>query len=368
MDPATRLYSCDDHLDLRAVPPDLWQARLPRGQAERGPRVVVRDGTPVWVCEDRVLGGSGRPKGDVMLKNLSAITRAGIDDDGFRPSNPKLRLEDMDLDGVWASVIYGPVALGLPIADPDLQRACYAAWNDWAVEEFNAVAPDRLCALAFLPSHSPDAAAAELERAVGLGHRGAIIDVFDIDLGDRSWDHLWAAAAATGAPISFHLKGGTSPKLFYEMGKWKSAAFATVLPLQLDEPLATMVFSGALERHPGLTLVLAESGVGWLPWFLARMDFEWHNLRDKIDDAPTVAPSELFRRQVFATFEEEADAADFIPHLGAGSCMWASDYPHTDSTFPESRRAVEEALGQLPADDLRMITATNCAELYGFAA
>src|SRR5581483_10268165 len=147
MDPATRLYSCDDHLDLRAVPPDLWQARLPRGQAERGPRVVVRDGTPVWVCEDRVLGGSGRPKGDVMLKNLSAITRAGIDDDGFRPSNPKLRLEDMDLDGVWASVIYGPVALGLPIADPDLQRACYAAWNDWAVEEFNAVAPDRLCAL-----------------------------------------------------------------------------------------------------------------------------------------------------------------------------------------------------------------------------
>jgi len=368
MDPATSVYSCDDHLDLYAVPPDVWRSRLPTDQAERGPRVVVRDGTPVWVCEDRVLGGSGRPKGDVMLKNLSAISRAGIDDDGFRPSNPKLRLEDMDLDGVWASVIYGPVALGLPIADPDLQRACYAAWNDWAVEEFNAVAPDRLCALAFLPSHSPDAAAAELERAVGLGHRGAIIDVFDIDLGDRSWDRLWAAAAATGAPISFHLKGGTSPKLFYEMGKWKSAAFATVLPLQLDEPLATMVFSGALERHPGLTLVLAESGVGWLPWFLARMDFEWHNLRDKIDGAPTVAPSELFRRQVFATFEEEAQAADFIPHLGASSCMWASDYPHTDSTFPESRRAVEEALGRLPANDLRKITATNCAELYGFAA
>ena len=367
MEQAAALYSCDDHLDLRAVPPDLWQSRLPRALLDRGPHVVTRDGTPVWVCDDRVMGGSGRPKGDVLLKNLSAITRAGIEDDGYRAGNPKLRLEDMDLDGVWASVIYGPVALGFPIRDPALQNACYAAWNDWAVEEFNAVAPDRLCILAFLPSHSPEAAAAELERCAGLGHRGAIIDVFDIDLGDAGWDRLWAVAERTGLPISFHLKAGTSAKLSYEMGKWKSAAFATVLPLQLDEPLATMIFSGALERHPGLKLVLAESGVGWLPYFLTRMDLEWRNLRDKIDYATSAPPSELFRGQVLATFEEEELAALFIPHLGADSCMWASDYPHTDSTFPESRHAVAEALGSLSDAERRKITVTNCARLYRFA-
>lgn len=367
MDPMTGLYSCDDHLDLRAVPRDLWQSRLPHAQADRGPRVVVREGASVWVCEDRVMGGSGRPKGDVLLKNLSAIGRAGIEDDGFRAGNPKLRLEDMDLDGVWASVIYGPVALGFPIRDPALQQAAYAAWNDWAVEEFNAVAPDRLCVLAFLPNNSPDAAADELERCAGLGHRGAIIDVFEIDLGDPAWDRLWAAAEDTGLPISFHLKAGTSSPLRYEMGKWRSAAFAAVLPLQLDEPLATMIFSGALERHPGLRLVLAESGVGWLPYFLTRMDLEWRNLRDKIDFATTAPPSELFRRQVYATFEEEDLAATFIPQLGAGVCMWASDYPHTDSTFPHSRAAVEKALGALPAEDRRKITSTNCARLYGFA-
>jgi uncharacterized protein len=366
MDPATSLYSCDDHLDLRAVPPELWQSRLPRALADRGPRVVTRDGASVWVCDDRVMGGSGRPKDDVFLKNLSAIGRAGIEDDGYRAGNAKLRLEDMDLDGVWASVIYGPVALGFPISDPALQVACYAAWNDWAVEEFNAFAPDRLCVLAFLPGSSPEAAAAELERCAQLGHRGAIVDIFDIDLGDPAWDRLWAAADHTGLPISFHLKGGTSPKLTYEMGKWKSAAFATVLPLQLDEPLATMVFSGALERHPGLKLVLAESGVGWLPYFLTRMDLEWRNLRDKIDYAPKTPPSELFHRQVLATFEEEELAPLFIPHLGAEACMWASDYPHTDSTFPKSVRAVEEALGTLSPGDRRKITATNCARLYGF--
>jgi uncharacterized protein len=367
MDPTTSVCSCDDHLDLYAVPPDVWQSRLPHDQADRGPHVVKRDGKSVWVCEDRVMARSGISTNSEVAKKLSAIGRAGIEDDGFRAGTPKLRLEDMDRDGLWVSVIYGPLSLGFPIVDPELQSACYAAWNDWAVEEFNAVAPDRLCVLAFLPGHSPEAAAAELERCAARGHRGAIIGAFDIDLGDAAWDRLWAAGEHTGLPISFHIKGGTSSKLSYQMGKWPSAAYASVLPLQLDEPLATMVFCGALERHPGLKLVLAESGVGWLPYFLARMDLEWESLRDKLDYATRTPPSELFRRQVLATFEEDALGATLIPLLGADSCMWASDYPHTDSTFPHSREAIEETLGALPGADRRKITVTNCARLYGFA-
>ena len=221
--------------------------------------------------------------------------------------------------------------------------------------------------LGFLPSDSPAAAAAELERCAALGHRGAIIDVFEIDLADGAWDRLWAAAEQTGLPISFHLKGGTwSPRLRYQRGKWQSAAFASVLPLQLDEPLAIMTFSGALERHPGLKLVLAEAGVGWLPYFIQRMDQEWEALREQLDYATESPPSELFRRQVTVTFEEEALGAQLIPLVGADSCMWASDYPHTDSTFPNSRDAIEEALGSLSAEDRRKVTATNCARLYGF--
>jgi predicted TIM-barrel fold metal-dependent hydrolase len=367
MNPMPALYSCDDHLDLRAVPPHLWQSRLPRGEQERGPRVVSREGESVWVCEGRVLGASGRPANSVVAKSLSAIGRAGIEDDGFRAGNPKLRLEDMDLDGLRASVIYGPLALGFPIGDPALQNACYAAWNDWAVEEFNAAAPDRLCVLAFLPGHSPEAAAAELERCAAIGHRGAILSVFDADIADSAWDRLWAAAQHTALPVSFHIRAGSWSNLSYRIGKWQSAAFASILPLQLDEPLATMIFSGALERHPGLKLVLAESGLGWLPYFLSRMDLEWRALRDKLDYASSAPPSELFHRQVIATFEEEEPAREVIPVIGADSCMWASDYPHTDSTFPHSRQAVDDSLGALPEGDRRKITATNCARLYGFA-
>ena len=158
------IYSCDDHLDLSAVPPGLWESRVSRANVERAPRVVTGEKGAMWVCEDRVMGRSGMPANRAAVKGFSAIGRAGIDDDGYRAGTPKLRLDDMDRDGLAASVIYGPLSLGFPIEDPALQEACFAAWNDWAVEEFNAAAPDRLCVLAFLPGHSPEAAAAELER------------------------------------------------------------------------------------------------------------------------------------------------------------------------------------------------------------
>src|SRR5262249_43315398 len=157
----------------------------------------------------RVVGRSGISASTRdIAKKLSAIGRAGIEDDGYRAGTATLRLEDMDRDGLAASVIYGPMALGFRVDDPDLQAACCAASNDSRVEEFNAAAPDRLCVLAFIPGSSPEAAAAELERAAGIGHRGAILDVFDVDVGDPAWDVLWAAGEHTGLPISFHIKGG----------------------------------------------------------------------------------------------------------------------------------------------------------------
>ena len=121
-------------------------------------------------------------------------------------------------------------------------------------------------------------------RARELGHRGAIIDVFEIDLSDPGWDRLWATASEIGLPLSFHLKGGMWSKALQtrRIGKWPYAAYASVLPLQLDEPFALMMFSGALERHPGLELVLAEAGIGWVPYFIHRMDHEWEALRDKL--------------------------------------------------------------------------------------
>jgi predicted TIM-barrel fold metal-dependent hydrolase len=353
-----RIYSCDDHLDLFNVPRALWEERLPSKYREAGPRVVEKGGRPLWSVGSRILGPSGEGS------YPTALSRVDLPDAGFRPSQPKLRLEDMERDGIHASVVYGPAALfAFPISDPDHQKAVLAAWNDWAAEVFNAHAPDRLFALPFLPATSPEDAVAELTRCAARGHRGAILSPYEADVADPKWDPLWAAAAEAGLPISFHIGGGS--RIRVHDGGWKIAAFAAVAPMQLDEPLSAMVFSGALERHPRLQLVLAESGVGWVPYFVARMDatFEKHCAPHPQYSIRT-RPSELFHRQVYATFEEEPLGPQLIPLLGADRFMWACDFPHPDSTWPHSREAIAHALGGLPADAVRKVTGENCRALY----
>ena len=301
-------------------------------------------------------------------KKLSAIGRAGIEDDGYRAGTPKLRLEDMDRDGLWASVIYGPLALGFPIDDPELQDACFAAWNDWAVEEFNAVAPDRLCVLAFLPGHSPEAAAAELERCAALGHRGAIIDVFDIDLGDPAWDRLWAAAEADRPADQLphqgrHVVEAQLPDRQVAVGRVRDAC------CRCSSTSRSRRWCSAA-RSNGTRAAARARGVGHrLAAVLPRAHgprvagaARQARLRAEHRRRASCSAARCSRRS-----RRTRSAAQLIPLLGADSCMWASDYPHTDSTFPNSLHAIEETLGALPAADRRKITATNCARLYGFA-
>src|SRR5262249_58126650 len=152
-------------------------------------------------------------------------TRAGpgMKDNGWRPADPKLRLQDMELAGVYASVIYGPNLFGLPIADPELKAACLAAYNDWAAE-FNRHEPARLSVLPVLPTHAPQAAAAELERVARAAHRGAIISPFEFRCSDPEWERFWDVAADVGLPISFHIGQGTS-QVRVAPGSWGRAAF-----------------------------------------------------------------------------------------------------------------------------------------------
>ena len=355
------LYSCDDHLDIYYMPTDTWTSRLPSKYHEAAPHVEKRGKVELWVCGDQILGPSGG-----MFGIKTALDRVeGLENAAFRPSNPAQRLADMEADGIVASIVYGPSALfGFPVQDPELKKLVMRAWNDWAAEEFNNYAPDRLSALPALPTSSPEDAVEELHRVVKLGHRGALFSAFEADVGDPAWDLLWSAASEADIPISFHL-GGTPAKLDPRKGGWRIAGFAAIAPMQLDEPFAIMIFSGALERNPGLKLVLAESGVGWVPYMVARMDatFEKHS-RPNPEYSITTKPSEIFHRQVFATFEEEPLGPQLIPLLGPDNFMWACDYPHPDSTWPESRKAIEHALGTLPPEAIRKITADNCKRLY----
>jgi predicted TIM-barrel fold metal-dependent hydrolase len=143
-------------------------------------------------------------------------------------------------------------------------------------------------------------------------------------------------------------------------------------PLQMDEALAAVIFSGALERYPGLKIVLAETGIGWLPYLLERMDDTYR----KFLDAPefwrshgglplTMPPSEYFRRQVWATFQTDRAGLRLLDAIGADRVMWASDYPHADSTWPESQKVIEDSFRDVAPGARRQVLCENARRLYG---
>ncbi len=352
-----RIISADDHMDLHVLPPKLFEERLPRPFRDRGPRVVPTDDGPTWQVEGRLLSPSGR-KGKGLLHG---------EQHGFRPGQPKTRLEDLDRDGVYAQVIYSPMTTQLRLQDPELRAACMIAYNNWAAE-FCRADPNRLVPLASIPASDPHEAVAELLRVAKLGLRGAIVSQFEGSepLFEDLWHPFWDAANEVALPINVHLDSGTH-SLKPQLGTWRFPALVAVIPMQLDEILAGMVFSGILERRPAVRFVMGEAGLGWIPYAIERFEHEFDNYADAIGDHKLeMRPSEVFERQIFVTYENEKIGVELIPRIGVGNVMWASDYPHGDSTWPHSRKALAESdLARHGEEVLRRVACENCAALYG---
>jgi hypothetical protein len=163
------LISCDDHLDLNQLPPDLWSTRLPDHLKARAPKVEMVDGRAVWMCDGKNWGSwSGKASSMSGPKPIfTALDRGGIvDQTERRPAVAELRLADMDRDGVYAHVIFGPVT-SIVLDDEELRDACYAAYNEW-LKDFCAVAPDRLIVVPMM-SPDPEAAVRVLQHLIALG-------------------------------------------------------------------------------------------------------------------------------------------------------------------------------------------------------
>ncbi len=373
-----RIISADDHIDLPWLPRDLWQKRVPAAWRDRAPRVVDTAEGPWWVCGDERwefwggrLGAAGAQGG-----RRTALERGGVLEPGvLRPTTTELRLADMDRDGVDATVMYGPI-VPLLIKDPELRRVAYRAYNEW-LAEFCATAPERLLGAGLVPIDDPRDAAEEVRylRKMGLRTGMMLAARVEVPLWEDVWEPLWEAAAETGVPLGFHLGGGlrtvafSGPKTNHPGNMGVRVSCSTI---QMDEAFAAVVFSGALERHPGLKIVLAETGIGWLPYMLERMDEGYR----KFVDAPEYwrahgglrlqkPPSEYFQQQVWATFQTDRAGLRLLDLLGADRVMWASDYPHADSTWPESRAAIEENFRDVAAPARRRVLCDNARELYG---
>ena len=346
-------------------------SRLGARFGKRTPRVERGgEGQPqaFFLCEDVPPFGIGAfSAADVESADLPAHFRTGYEK--VRPGGyePAARLRDQERDGVRAEVIYPSLGLQLfRIRDAELHTAAFQAYNNW-LAAYCAAAPSRLAGVAMIPLHDVGAGVRELERSARLGLRGGMIWLAapdDRPYLDPAYEPLWAAAEAARLPLSLHLGTAAAPL----------AGTAGLMPIQymlthlgIQKSLAQMIFGGVFERHPRLRIVSVENDIGWIPHTLARLDHAGRKYGAFCSTPLRLKPSEYFRRHVSATFQEDRLGIELRDRLGVETLLWASDYPHSDSTWPHSRAVIARDFAGIPEAQVRRIVFENTVDLYGLA-
>jgi predicted TIM-barrel fold metal-dependent hydrolase len=288
------------------------------------------------------------------------------------------RVGEMAADGVSAEVLYPTHGLrALSLDDPELEEACARVYNDWIIDYCGA-APDRLIGLAMLSMYNVEHAVQELERCRKAGLRGATIWQVpppEIPFTSDHYERFWAAAQEMQMPVNLHILSGhgyskrralTPPSPEHRAMDQERTSVNEKL-IQAMDSLYDLIFSGVLERYPQLRVVLVENEIGWIPFLLEQWDYyvKRHGV-DRPGLAIKKLPSEYFHEQVYATFFNDAVGGHMLSWWGHDNCMWSNDYPHGNSTWPNSHQIVARDLGDLPADTRAKLVRDNVARLYDF--
>ena len=366
------ILSSDSHV---FEPPDLWTTRIDAAFRDRAPRIVRIDGSDQIVVEaDQVLSGIG------LISNAGArfeapetISGRGRFEDVLRGGyDPEQHLADMRLDGVAGEVLYPSQGLFyFRVKDSALMSAIFRAYNDW-LAEFCSTDPARLKGIAMINLDDVGDGVAELERAARLGLAGAMISELPLD--ERRYDGpeyepFWAAAESLGMPLSLHTATRRQGRIRGAPGlTLRDASSRATKVFGPATSLCDMIFSGVFERYPRLTLAVVEFELAWAPHLLDTMDYTY---RERHEEAiyrfkDGLRPSDFFHRNVVLSFQEDAIGIRLRDVIGVDNMMWGSDYPHSESTFPRSRKILAEILAGVPADEGAKIVGGNTARVYGF--
>jgi predicted TIM-barrel fold metal-dependent hydrolase len=364
-----RIVSADSHVN---PPKDLWVRDCPAELRDRAPRVESSEMGDFWVTDSQITGAIGLDSS--AGRKPEEYKPTGLTYKEMRPGayDPKARLEDMDLDGVDAEVLYfgGPVTQ--LASDPALRRYVVQRYNDWMVE-LSKASPTRLVGLAHIPLLDLDEAQAELRRVAKAGLKGFHVDPFPDERGGKPlWDPVyepfWALVEETRLPMSFHIVGPRKQNVhetFMNPTPGIKETFIAIAPISICETVSTLVFTGILARHPKLRFVLVECGIGWIPYFLERMDQTFNKHRFWTKSIITEKPSEYWYRQGYATFIQDLAGVAERHRAGLKNIMWSTDYPHSDSTWPKSREALTAHFKDVPDAERALIAGGNCSALYG---
>jgi predicted TIM-barrel fold metal-dependent hydrolase len=343
--------------------PTIWAQYLEPAFRERAPRFGLDES-----------GRAGIRVGDVWTGRLGVeLTRAthgGIPRAALAGGwDPKQRLADMDAEGIDAAVLFPSMAFFFcETSDRALDAALCRAYNDW-LADYCRPAPDRLFGVALLPLRNVEVSVRELERATERhGFRGAFFrpnPYAGRPIHDPAYEPLWACAASLGVPVTVHEGLSDSlPTLGRERFENPLALHALSHPFEQMAALSGLVTTGVLARHPRLRLAFLESGSGWLPYLLDRLDGHFETWRSSFPDL-RLRPSEYFARQCFVSCDpDEREAAHVVARFGDDNLVWASDYPHPDACFPGVLDKTLTTLAELPAASRARVLGANAARLF----
>lgn len=291
--------------------------------------------------------------------------------------DPVARVDEMALDGVDGEVLYPSLGLGLfGLEDAALQQRAFERYNTW-LAGFCDVNPERLFGIGLISVYDIDNAVRELERCARLGLRGCEVWQTphpEFPFTGQHYEPLWQAAAALDMPVSMHILTGFNysrnkseilPDERVERMVTLYKCSVTLKLLAVSNSLVEILFSGVLDRHPRLKLVLVENEIGWIPFVLDQFDYYVDRFRKERPTEMGKPPSQYFGTQVFSTFFRDPVGTKLLGGWGVDGCMWSSDYPHPNSTWPHSQQVVADNLGYLDSESYLKITRDNALKLYG---
>jgi len=386
-----RCISADSHLEIR---PDRYTSRIPAKYRDHAPQVItLQDGTLAVLQEGKPL--------ERLISNI-ACGRPYEERRPFDPlpgenyenspgtGSPEQRLKEQDMDGVDAEVLFpgnvGP-SYWRGIKNDDAFRAMFRAYNDWLAEEYCAVNPDRLIGVGVIPMTNINDTVAELEHCKKLGLKAIALNAFPA--GKRfpmpEDDRFWAAAVDMQMPVTVHVAFGfpqrgapppPAPSFNYVRRPSPEAAVPDVVDrfnkygFRGSIQITQLIWAGVFDRFPKLGVYVAEVQIGWIPNWLDQLDNEYGRQRywvERVYGLPQLAkfPSEYAREHAYWGFNRNPVGVRIARReMGVDKVMWASDFPHLESDWPNSRRVIEESFVDVPEDEQYKMVAGNAIEFF----
>lgn len=381
--------SSDTHLE---VLPERWTGRVDAKYRDQMPRTVPHpDGGDALYIE-------GAPLFQVAYLDL----RAGRASEDWQPFDvkvedtagvgpPEQRLQEQDEDGCAAEVLFpnmqaGP-GLWRNIADDNAYLAAIRAYNNWLAEEYCAVDPSRLLGLGVMPMTTLADSLAELEHCAKLGLKGVLLSAFPNGMAYPlpEDDQFWSAAMAMNMPLTVHVafdRGGAraqQPTFIYPdenpdiLRKVKRGLVdqMALLGLRPATSFSQLIASGVFDRLPDLRIFFAETRLGWVPFWMNEADFWYerhrHWAQRYLGFKPLQRkPSEYMQEHfLFSVQGPELVAIELRHHLGVEHIMFATDFPHIECEWPNTKPTLDDLMAGLSPDETYKIVAGNVMDYFG---